>query len=283
MKKFAILLSILLVLGVLAACGGKETATETSTSNEGEEAQLNQEKIKVGATSGPQEQILEVAAKVAAEDGLEIEVVSFSDYIMPNTALDEGELDANSYQHKPFLDTFNEDHGTNLVPVGKTILNPMGIYSTEYDSMEDLPKGSKFGLPSDPTNGSRALAILADAGYIKIKEGKENDATVYDVEENKYELEFIELDAAQIPKQLPELAAAAINTNFALEAGLSPKEDSILLESTDSPYVNYIVAREENKDDPVIQKLVKAYQSEEVKQYILEEFKGSMIPSWDEE
>lgn len=282
MKKFAFILSILFVIGVLAACGGGEKSSETTNETTKEETpQLNQEKIKVGATSGPQEEILEKAAEVAAKDGLEIEIIPFSDYVLPNTALDQKELDANSYQHKPFLDTFNEDHGTNLVTAGSTILNPMGIYSTEFESMDDLPKGSKFGLPSDPTNGSRALAILANEGYITIKEGKENDATIYDIEENKLELEFIELDAAQIPKQLPELAAAAINTNFALEAGLSPKEDSILLESAESsPYVNYIVVREENQNDPVIQKLVKAYQSDEVKKFIEEEFKGAMIPSW---
>ncbi|MFE8702739.1 MetQ/NlpA family ABC transporter substrate-binding protein [Cytobacillus sp. FJAT-54145] len=271
MKKLSFLLSVLLLVGILAGCG-----------SEGASGELNDKKLKIGVTSGPHEQIVEKVAEVAAKDGLELELVVFSDYIMPNTALAEGELDVNSYQHKPFLDKFNEDHKTNLVEVGKTILNPMGIYSDKFDSFDDLPKGAKFGLPNDPTNGSRALYILEEAGYIKIKEDKREIASIYDLEENPLELEFIELDAAQIPKQLSELDAAAINTNFALEAGLSPKDDSILLETPKSPYVNFLVVREENKNDPVLEKLRKAYQSEEVKQFILEEFGGSVIPSWEE-
>lgn len=271
MKKHVFILLLLLLIGVLTACGGGKTAGEA----------LDEKKLIVGATAGPHEQILEKVKEVAAEDDLEIELKVFSDYILPNTALSEGDLDANSYQHKPFLDQFNDDHGSDLTPVGKTILNPMGIYSEKFESFEDLPDGAVLGLPSDPTNGSRALFILEEAGFIKLKEDKRELAAVYDVEENPKNLEFIELEAAQIPKQLSELDAAAINTNFAIADGLSPKEDSILLESTNSPYVNYIVVRTENQDDPVIEKLIKAYQSDEVKQFIEEEFKGSIIPSWE--
>ncbi|WP_144513138.1 MetQ/NlpA family ABC transporter substrate-binding protein [Bacillus sp. FJAT-22090] len=273
MKKFGLLLSSVLLAGTLAACG--------DSSSEGDKA-LNEKKLVVGVTAGPHEQIVEKAAEVAAKDGLEIDIKVFSDYILPNTALAEKDLDANSYQHGPFLDTFNEDHGTDLVPVGKTILNPMGIYSEKYKSVDELPDGATFGLPNDPTNGARALYILEENGYIKIKEDKRETASIYDIEENPKNLKFIELEAAQIPKQLSEVDAAAINTNFALDAGINPKEDSILLESSKSPYVNYIVVRAENKDDPTIQKFVKAYQSEEVKQFIEEEFQGSVLPSWDE-
>lgn len=273
MKKIGLLLSGVLLTGALAACGD-------SSASGGETKALNTDKLVVGVTAGPHEQIVEAAAKVAAKDGLEIELQVFSDYILPNTALSEGDLDANSYQHEPFLNTFNEDHGTDLVPVGKTILNPMGVYSDKYDSIDDLPDGATFGLPNDPTNGARALFILQEEGYIKLKEGTGETASIYDVEENKKNLKFIELEAAQIPKQLSEVDAAAINTNFALEAGINPKEDSILLESSNSPYVNYIVVRAENEDDPTVQKFVKAYQSEEVKQFIEEEFKGSVLASW---
>ncbi|MFD2445424.1 MetQ/NlpA family ABC transporter substrate-binding protein [Bacillus sp. CGMCC 1.16607] len=272
MKKLAIILSLILLVGVLGACG--KTAS-------GDGKHLNDKKLKIGVTSGPHEQIVEKVKEVAAKEGLELELVVFSDYIMPNTALAEGELDVNSYQHKPFLEKFNEDHDTELVEVAKTILNPMGVYSDKFASIEDLPKGAKVGLPNDPTNGARALYILEEAGIIKIKEDKRETASIYDLEENKLDLEYIELDAAQIPKQLSELDAAAINTNFALEAGLNPKKDSILLESTNSPYVNYLVVREENKNDPVLKKLKKAYQSEEVKQFIEKTFGGSVIPSWD--
>src|SRR4051794_23778690 len=206
MKKFGVLLSSVLLTGVLAACGD---------SSDGDKP-LDEKKLVVGVTAGPHEQIVEIAKEVAAKDGLEIELKVFSDYVLPNTALSEGDLDANSYQHEPFLNTFNEDHGTDLVPVGKTILNPMGVYSDKFDSIEDLPDGATFGLPNDPTNGARALYILEEHGIIKIKEDKRETASIYDLEENPKNLKFIELEAAQIPKQLSEVDAAAINTNFAL-------------------------------------------------------------------
>jgi D-methionine transport system substrate-binding protein len=274
MKKWAFLLSLLLLIGVLAGCGSDEASGDGGK-------QLNDKKLIIGVTAGPHEQIVEKVKEVAAKDGLELELKVFSDYIVPNTALAEGELDVNSYQHKPFLDQFNKDHNTNLVTVGKTILNPMGVYSNEFKSLDDLPKGAKVGLPNDPTNGSRALFVFEEAGLIKIKDDKRETASIHDLAENPKEIEFIELDAAQIPKQLSELDAAAINTNFALEAGLNPKKDSIALESTDSPYVNFLVVRAENEKDPVLEKLRNAYQSEEVKKFIEEEFGGSVIPSWN--
>lgn len=272
-NKFLVGLASLTLVAALAGCGSKEDS-------KGQAEAIDENKIVVGVTSGPHEQIAEVAAKVAKEKGLEVELKSFSDYVLPNTSLAEGDLDANSYQHQPFLDTFNKDHDTDLVPVGKTILNPMGIYSEKYKSFDDIPDGATFGLPNDPTNGARALFVLQEAGYIKLKDGADLTASIRDVEENKKNLQFIELEAAQIPKQLSEVDVAAINTNFALEAGINPKEDSILLESTDSPYVNYIVVRAENENDPTIKKFVEAYQSDEVRQFIEEEFKGSVIPSW---
>ncbi|WP_369382495.1 MetQ/NlpA family ABC transporter substrate-binding protein [Lysinibacillus fusiformis] len=272
-NKFLVGLASLTLVAALAGCGSKEDS-------KGKGEAIDENKIVVGVTSGPHEQIAEVAAKVAKEKGLEVELKSFSDYVLPNTSLAEEDLDANSYQHKPFLDTFNKDHDTDLVPVGKTILNPMGIYSEKYKSLDDVPEGATFGLPNDPTNGARALFVLQEAGYIKLKDGADLTASVRDVEENKKNLKFIELEAAQIPKQLSEVDVAAINTNFALEAGINPQEDSILLESTDSPYVNYIVVRAENENDPTIKKFIEAYQSDEVRQFIEEEFKGSVIPSW---
>lgn len=269
MKKLGVFTALTLAVGLLAGCSGNA-----------ESGELSEEKLVVGVTSGPHEQIMEKVAEIAAEDGLEIELKVFTDYVLPNTALAEGDLDVNSYQHKPFLDAFNEDHDTNLVPGATTILNPMGVYSNEYSSIGDLPKGATFGLPNDPTNGARALFILEEAGIITLKEGTEETASIFDVEENPQELEFIELEAAQIPKQLSELDAAAINTNWAIEAGLNTVEDSILLESSESPYVNYIVTREENKDDAVLEKLQAAYQSDEVKAFIEEEFDGAVLPIW---
>lgn len=271
MKKLGILLSLLLLTGIIAGCGGNDQAASK---------ELNDKKLVVGVTAGPHEEIMEAVKKVAEKDGLEIELKVFSDYVTPNTALAERDLDANSYQHKPFLEQFNEDHKTDLVPVAKTVLNPMGVYSKKYKSIDELEDGAKFGLPNDPTNGARALHILEKEGIIKLKEGKKYTASIHDIVENPKHLKFIELEAAQIPKHLSEVDLAAINTNFALGAGLSPRDDSILLESPDSDYVNYIVVRPENKDDKAIKKLIKAYHSEEVKKFIEDKFKGSVIPAW---
>ena len=267
MKKL-LLVVIGLVALTLAACGNDEG---TST--------LSEDKLVVGSMSGQQEGIVEVAAEVAAENGLDIEIKTFSDYIIPNTALDEGDLDVNIYQHKPFLKQFNEDRGTDLVPVAEAFLNPMAIFSEKYASIDEVEDGVTFGLPNDPTNGGRALLMLQEAGLIKVKEDVENPS-VMDIVENPKNLEFIELEAAQIPKQLSEVDFAAINSNYALESGLDPIKDSIYRESTDSPYVVYIVVRAENKDHPAVKKLVEAYQSDKVKTYIEETFQGTLIPAW---
>lgn len=279
MKKILVLLSIILI-GLLAACGGGGGDDGEASSSESNHEELSTERLVVGVTAGPHEQIMEKVKEIAANDGLEIEIKVFSDYVMPNTALDEGELDVNSYQHEPFLIQFNEDRGTDLVAKGATILNPMGVYSEKVKSIDDIKEGAKIGLPNDPTNGARALAIFEDAGLIKLPEDKKQNATIYDIEENPLNLEFIELDAAQIPKQLSELEAAAINTNYALPAGLNPGKDAIFQESADSPYMNYLAVRKENENDPALDKLIKAYHTDEVKQFVEDEFAGAIITGW---
>lgn len=269
-KKRLLFIFLSLVALTLAACGGNK---------EEEAGPLSEDKLVVGSMDGEQAKILEVVAEVAAEDGLEIEIKTFSDYIMPNTALDEGDLDANIYQHKPFLDQFNADHGTDFVPVGAAFLNPMAIFSDKYESLDEVEDGATFGLPNDPSNGTRALLMLQEAGLIKLDESVANPS-IYDVVENPKNLDFIELEAAQIPKQLSEVDFAAINSNYSFEAGLHPIEDSIYREATDSPYTVNIVVRAENKDDPAVQKLVKAYQSDKVKAHIEEAFEGTLLPGW---
>lgn len=273
MKKLALLLSAILLIGILAACGSE-------SAKEGENTQLSDKKLVIGATAGLHEEILEEVKKVAEKDGLEIEIKVFSDYVLPNTALVEKDLDVNSFQHQPFLDSFNKDKGHNLVAVGNTVLAPIGIYSEKLKSIDELKEGATFGIPNDPTNQGRTLDVLEANGLIKIKEEKKGEASIHDLEENKLNLKFVELDAAQIPSQLVEVDVAAINTNFAVEAGLNPAKDAILRESTDSPYVNLLVVRDENKNDPVIEKLVKAYHSDEVKKFIEDNYAGSLIPGW---
>lgn len=236
--------------------------------------------IKIGATGGPHAQILEQVKKVAAADGLKIQIVEFSDYVQPNAALAAGDLDANSYQHKPYLDLQVKDRGYKLVAVGDTVNFPMGVYSKKVKSLDDLKPGARIGIPNDPTNGGRALLVFQDKGLIKLKEGSGLKATPLDIVENPKKLKFIEVDAAQLGRTLDDLDAAAINTNFALAAGLVPQRDAIAQESAKSPYVNVIVVREQDKDKPWVAKLVKAYHSDAVRNYIKTEFKGSVLPAW---
>ena len=236
--------------------------------------------LKIGVTAGPHAQIFEQVKKVAEKDGLKIQVIEFSDYVQPNAALSAGDLDANAYQHKPYLDAQVKDRGYKIVSVGYTVNFPMGLYSKKVKSLNELKQGARFGLPNDPTNGGRALLLLQDNGLIKLKEGAGLKATPLDVVSNPKKLKFVELDAAQLPRSLDDLDASAVNTNFALSAGLNPKKDAIALESAKSPYVNLIAVREADKNQPWVAKLLKAYQSEEISKFIEVEFKGSVLPGF---
>ena len=236
--------------------------------------------IKIGVTAGPHAQIFEQVKKVAERDGLKIQVVEFSDYVQPNAALAAGDLDANSYQHKPYLDQQIRDRGYKFVSVGYTVNFPIGLYSRKVKSLKELKQGAKFGIPNDPTNGGRVLLVLQEQGLIKLKPGAGLKATPLDVAENPKKIRFVELDAAQLPRSLGDLDAAAINTNYALPAGLHPGKDAIARESANSPYVNLLAVREEDRNKPWVAKLVRAYQSDEVRQFIQAEFKGAVIPGF---
>ena len=233
--------------------------------------------IKVGVTAGPHAQIFEQVKKLAEKDGLKIQIVEFSDYIQPNAALAAGDLDANSYQHKPFLDQQVKDRGYKIVSVGYTVNFPIGIYSKKVKSLGELKEGAKFGIPNDPTNGGRVLLVLQDKGLIKLKPGAGLKATPLDVLENPKKLKFVELEAAQLARSLDDLDAAAINTNYALPAGLHPGKDAIAQENAKSPYVNLIAVREQDQAKPWVAKLVKLYQSEEIRKFIQTEFKGAVV------
>lgn len=236
--------------------------------------------VKIGVTAGPHAQILEQVKKVAERDGLKVQVVEFTDYIQPNAALAAGDLDANSYQHKPFLDQQVKDRGYKIISVAYTVNFPMGIYSKKVKSLKELKEGARFGIPNDPTNGGRALLVLQDQGLIKLKPGAGLKATPLDVVENPKKLKFVELEAAQLPRSLDDLDASAVNTNYALSAGLNPGKDAIAQESAKSPYVNLIAVREQDKDKPWVAKLVKAYQSEEIRKFVQTEFKGAVVPGF---
>ena len=236
--------------------------------------------IKIGVTPGPHAQILEKVKEVAKADGLDIQILEFSDYVVPNQALNDGELDANSFQHKPYLDNQVADRKYDIVDVAWTVNFPMGIYSKKVKSFDELPEGATIAIPNDPTNGGRALLILADNGYIKLNPEKGLKVGPADIIENPKKFSFVELDAAQLPRSLEDTDASAVNTNYALEAGLDPATDPILKEGAKAPYVNLIAVRTADKDAPWVAKLVKAYHTPEVKAFVEETFKGSVITAW---
>ncbi|MDR5812251.1 MULTISPECIES: MetQ/NlpA family lipoprotein [unclassified Caballeronia] len=239
--------------------------------------------IKVGTISGPDAQIWQVVQKVAKREGLNVKVIEFNDYVQPNAALDAGDLDANSFQHQPYLDSQVKQRGYKIVSAGLTYISPLGVYSKKLKSLKDLPQGAKVAVPNDPSNENRALLLLQTQGVIKLKAGagtNGNNATALDVAANPKKIKLVELDAAQLPRTLADVDAAVINTNFALAAGLQPTKDAIALEDVHSPYANLIAVRAQDKDQPWVKKLVAAYQSDDVRQFLKSEFKGSMVPSF---
>ncbi|KJK24492.1 dioxygenase [Burkholderiaceae bacterium 16] len=246
-------------------------------------APAQEQTLRVGTVSGPDAQVWQVVQKVAKREGLNIKVVEFNDYVQPNAALDAGDLDANSFQHQPYLDSQVKQRGYKMVSVGYTYISPLGIYSQKLKSPKDLPQGARVAVPNDPSNENRALLLLAAQGVIKLKSGAGTNgvnATPLDVSDNPKKLKIVELDAAQLARALPDVAAAVINTNYALAAGLQPTRNAIALEDIHSPYANIIAVRTQDKDKPWVKKLVAAYQSEEVKQFMKNEFKGAMVPSF---
>ncbi len=239
-----------------------------------------QRPLRIGGTAGPHSQVLEKVREIAARDGLVLRIIEFRDYIQPNAALAAGDLDANSYQHQPFLDQQVRDRGLRIVSAGKTLIFPMGIYSRRHRDLAAVPQGGRIAIPNDPTNGGRALVILARNGAFRLREGADFSASVADIVENPRRLRVVELEAAQIPRVLDEVEAAAINTNFAIPAGLNPVRDSIALESSESPYANLIAVREQDRAAPWVRRLVAAYQTQEVKDFVQTTFQGAVVPAF---
>lgn len=238
------------------------------------------EDIKVGVTPGEHANIMEKVAEVAKTKGLNIDIIEFSDYVVPNQALNDGDIQANSFQHQPYLDNQIADRKFDLVSIGTTITTPMGVYSKKVKSLDELKDGDTVAIPNDPTNGGRALLVLASKGLIKFKDDAGIKVTPADIIENPKKIEFSELDAAQLPRSLDDVDAAVINTNYAMEAGLNPKKDAIAIEGEKSPYANIIVVRSADKDAPWAKTLVEAYHDESIRKFINDEYKGALIPSW---
>lgn len=236
--------------------------------------------LRVGVTAGPHAQILEAVKPVAARRGLDVRIVEFSDYIVPNASLAAGELELNSYQHKPFLDQQNADRKYNLVDVGLTVNFPIGVYSKKHKRWDEVPAGAQIAIPNDPTNGGRSLLLFQEKGLIKLKDGTGFRPTVADIIENTRQFRFIELEAAQTARSLEDVAAAVVNTNYALSAGLDPTRDALLREDPKGPYANLIAVRAADRDKPWVKTFVESYQSPEVKAFVEKTFQGSVLVAW---
>lgn len=238
------------------------------------------ETIRVGVTAGPHAEILDVVKKVAAERGLDVKPVEFTDYVVPNQALAQKELEANSFQHEPYLKAQVAKTGWKIVKVANTIASPQGVYSVKVKALADLKQGATVAIANDPSNGARGLQILALHGLIKLKEGVGATATVADIIDNPKKLKFVELDAAQLPRSLQDVDLVSINNNYAVQAGLDPSKDALARENVEGPWVNIIAVREEDKDKPWVKQLIDAYHSDPVKQFVETRFKGTYIPAW---
>ena len=238
------------------------------------------DKLSVAATAVPHAELLEFVKPGLAEQGVELDIKVFTDYVQPNLQVAEGRLDANFFQHKPYLDEFNKGRGTDLVSVANVHVEPFGIYSSKLDSLDNIPKRASVAIPNDATNGGRALLLLAKAGVITLKDNTNILSTPRDIADNPHNIRIRELEAATLPRVLDQVDLALINTNYALEAGLTPTEDALAIEGEDSPYANIVVTRSENQNDEAVEKLVTTLQSDEVKAFIEEKYKGAVVPAF---
>lgn len=238
--------------------------------------------LKVAATAVPHAELLQFVKPQLQAQGVELQVREFSDYVQPNAAVEDKQLDANFFQHQPYLNSYNKDRKSSLVqvPNGGIHVEPFGAYSQKIKQIKDLKDGAVVAIPNDPSNGGRALLLLQKQGLIELKDPKNITATPIDIVKNPKKLKFRELEAALLPRALADVDLALINTNYAIEAKLNPTKDALFIEGAESPYVNIIAARADRANDPVIQKLVKALRTPEVKKFIQEKYKGAVVPAF---
>ena len=277
-KLFAIIAALVVAVFAFAGCGGSQSASSGSGSAS---SGSGQKVLKIGASPVPHAEILEVVKPLLAKEGIELQVVEFSDYVQPNLALNDKELDANFFQHEPYLDNFMTEHtDVKLVNAGGIHIEPMGIYSKKIKKLDELKDGASIAIPNDPTNGGRSLLLLEKAGIIKLKDGIGVKATVQDIIDNPKHIKFQEVEAAQVPRTLEDVDAAVINTNFAMQVNLVPTKDALFMEDSTSPFVNIVAVRKGDENRPEIQALLKALKSDEVKQFINDKYKGAVVPAF---
>ena len=263
-----LLASLALTLLLLAGCSGSGSGKQDDNV------------LTVAATAVPHAEILKQAKPLLAKEGVDLQIKVFADYVQPNTQVAEKNIDLNYFQTKPYLDAFNRERGTQLTIITGVHIEPFGAYSHKYKSIDQLPDGASVTLPNDPSNNSRALLLLAKHGLITLKDPTDEMATLKDITANPKQLKFRELEAAMLPRTLDEVDLALINTNYALAAGLNPTKDALLIESKDSPYVNYLVGRPDNRNDPRVQKLARALTSPQIKAFIEQKYHGAVLPAF---
>ena len=275
-KVFALIAALAFSALALAGCGSQQSASSGASS-----AASGAKTLKVGATAVPHAEILEAAKPLLEKEGITLEIVEFNDYVQPNLALNDKELDANFFQHEPYLKNFMDEHKeVKLKNAAGVHIEPMGIYSHKVKKLDELKDGATIAIPNDPTNGGRSLLLLEKAGLLKLKEGVGEKATVQDIVENPKHLKFQEVEAAQVPRTLDDVDAAIINSNFAMQVPLDPTKDAMFIEDSTSPYVNIIAVRAGDESRPEIQALIKVLHSDEIKNFINEKYKGAVVPAF---
>ncbi|RVU55041.1 MetQ/NlpA family ABC transporter substrate-binding protein [Anaerosphaera multitolerans] len=281
MKK-KLLVSLLAVAILLVGCSKNEPAKEENTANTGEPvAEASENKIVIGVSPTPHGEIIENLLPKFEEAGLEVEIVNYDDYVQPNLQLDAGDLDANYFQHGPYLETFNKENNLDLVSIGSVHIEPMGVYSKDANSIDEIAEGSDVIIPNDAANGGRALLLLEKEGLIKLKDSTNILSTEQDIVENPKNITIVPMDAQNIPNVYEDAGAAVINSNFAIGAGLNPTKDTIALEAGDSPYTNVVAVRAEDKDLEKFKTFMEIVQSEETEKFIEEKYEGAVIAAFD--
>ncbi|HBM76032.1 MAG TPA: methionine ABC transporter substrate-binding protein [Clostridiaceae bacterium] len=279
MKRIIKFLSLILAtLLLFTGCGTKSAANKSA--DDAKQAEKKTTKLVVGATPSPHAEILNLIKPDLKEKGIDLEVKEFNDYVTPNVALNDKQLDANFFQHTPYMEEFEKEKNIKLVAVAKIHVEPMGAYSKKLKSKDEIKDGATIAIPNDATNEGRALLLLQKQGLIKLKDESGLTQTPKDITENPKNLKFSELEAPQLPRVIQDVDLAIINTNFALKGNLDPLKDTIFSEDKDSPYANVITTRPDNQDDPAIKELVKALQSDKVRKYLEDTYKGAIVPAF---